>query len=63
MLLLQKRLIRVYWNMRCALREGMAPFHVMAQLKQNSAGKDLDVTNINTKAGPQIVKLAFYGTK
>ena len=29
----------------------MAPFHAMAELKQNSAGKDLNVTNINTKAG------------
>ena len=28
----------------------MAPFHAMAELKQNSAGKDLNVTNINTKA-------------
>ena len=30
----------------------MAPFHAMAKLKQNSAGKDLNVTNINTKVGP-----------
>ena len=30
----------------------MAPFHAMAELKQNSAGKGLNVTNINTKAGP-----------
>ena len=30
----------------------MAPFHAMVELKQNSAGKDLNVTNVNTKAGP-----------
>ena len=30
----------------------MAPFHAMAELKQNSVGKDFNVTNINTKAGP-----------
>ena len=30
----------------------MAPLHAMAELKQNSAGKDINVTNINTKAGP-----------
>ena len=30
----------------------MASFHAMAELKQNSAGKDVDVTNKNTKAGP-----------
>ena len=29
----------------------MAPFHAVAKLKQNSASKDLNVTNINTKAG------------
>ena len=30
----------------------MAPFHATAELKQNSAGKDVNVTNKNTKAGP-----------
>ena len=30
----------------------MACFHAIAELKQNSAGKDVDVTNKNTKAGP-----------
>ena len=28
----------------------MAPFHAMADLKQNSAGKDINVTNKDTKA-------------
>ena len=32
--------------------KGMAPFYAMAELKQNSAGKDFNVTNINTKTGP-----------
>ena len=31
--------------------KGTAPFHAMAELKQNSAGKDLNVTNIDTNAG------------
>ena len=30
----------------------MAPFHAMAELKENSAGKDINVTNKNTKAWP-----------
>ena len=30
----------------------MAPFHAKVELKQNSAGKDLNVININTKAWP-----------
>ena len=30
----------------------MALFHFMAKLKENSAGKDVNVTNKNTKAGP-----------
>ena len=30
----------------------MAPFHAMAELNQNSPGKDANVTNKNTKAGP-----------
>ena len=29
----------------------MAPFDAMSELKENSAGKDLNVTNKNTKAG------------
>ena len=30
----------------------MVPFYAVAELKQNSAGKDLNVTNITTKGGP-----------
>ena len=29
----------------------MAPFHAMAELKENSVGKDVNVTNKSTKAG------------
>ena len=32
--------------------KGMTPFHAMVELKQNSAGKYLNVTNMNTKTGP-----------
>ena len=35
-----------------ALGKGMAPFHEMAELKKNSACKDVNVTNKNLKAGP-----------
>ena len=37
---------------RKELWKGLAPFHAMVELKQNSAGKNLNVTNINAKAGP-----------
>ena len=30
----------------------MAPFHAMSELKENSAGKDVNVTNKSTKTGP-----------
>ena len=30
----------------------MTFFQAMAELKQNRAGRDLNVTNVNTKAGP-----------
>ena len=30
----------------------MAPFHAVAELKKNSAGKAFNVTNKSTKAGP-----------
>ena len=30
----------------------MAPFHAVAKFKENSAGKDVNVTNKSTKAWP-----------
>ena len=30
----------------------MAPFHAVAELKENSADKDVNVTNKSTKVGP-----------
>ena len=41
------------------LREGTALFHAMAESKQNSADKNLNVTNINTKAGPPNRRTCF----
>ena len=35
----------------------MEPFHAMAELKENSAGKDVNVTNKNTKTGPPNLQL------
>ena len=35
----------------------MTPFHAMAESKQNSAGEDVNVTNINTKVGPQNLQI------
>ena len=32
--------------------KGMAPFYAMGELKQNSSGKDLNITHKNTKAMP-----------
>ena len=34
----------------------MAPFHAMTELKENNAGKDINVTNKLQKQGHQIVK-------
>ena len=51
MFLFEKTVIGVYRNRLYGLKERL-PFHDMATLKANSAGKNLNVTNINTKAGP-----------
>ena len=52
MLLFEKRFIGVYCNRLYDLGKGMAPFHARAELKQSSAGKDVDLTNKNIKAEP-----------
>ena len=37
----------------------MALFHAMAELKQNSAGKDVNVTNKNARAGPPYCQIGL----
>ena len=37
----------------------MVPFHAMAELKQNSACKDVNVRNKNTKAGSKNCKIGL----
>ena len=38
----------------------MAPLHAMAELKENSAGKDVNVTNKSTKARPPNRQMAYH---
>ena len=52
MLLFEKRLICVYCNRLYDLGQRHGPFSCYGRIKANNAGKNLNVTNINTKAGP-----------
>ena len=49
MLLFEKVFIGVYCNRLYDLWERHDPFHAMAELKENSAGNYVNVTNKNTK--------------
>ena len=51
MFLFEKSLISVYCNSLFDLEERHGPFSCYDQIKANSAGKNLNVTNINTKVG------------
>ena len=52
MFLFKKRLIGAYCITLYDLRERHGTFSCYGRIKANSAGKDLNVTNINMKAGP-----------
>ena len=52
MFLFEKILIGIYCNWLYDLGQRHGPFSCYDQIKANSAGKNLNVTNINTKAGP-----------
>ena len=52
MFLFNKSLIGVYCNRLYDLEERHGVFSCYGRIKTISAGKDLNVTNINTKAGP-----------
>ena len=52
MLLFEKSLIGVYCNRLYDLEQRYGLFPCYGQIKANSAGKNLNVTNINMKAGP-----------
>ena len=51
MFLFEKSLIGAYCNRLCDLGQRHCPFSCYGQIKANSAGKNPDVTNSNTKAG------------
>ena len=53
MLLFEKSLIGVYCNRFYDLGEKRVTFSCYGRINANSTGKDLNVRNINTKAGPQ----------
>ena len=52
MFLFEKSLIGAYCNRLYDLGQKHGPFSCYNQIKANSAGENLNVTNINTKAGP-----------
>ena len=52
MFLFEKSLIDAYFNRLYDLKEREGPFSSYGRIKANAAGKNLNVTNINTKAGP-----------
>ena len=52
MFLFEKSVIGAYCNRLYDLKERQDPFSDYGQIKANSAGKNLNVTNINTKVGP-----------
>ena len=52
MFLFKKSLIGAYCNRLYGLEERHGPFSCYGRIKANSAGKNFDVTNINTKPGP-----------
>ena len=48
----EKSLVRAYCNRLLDLKERYGTFSCYDRLKANSVGKNLNVTKINTKAGP-----------
>ena len=52
MFLFEKSVIGAHLHRLYDLKERHGPFLCYGRTKANSAGKDLNVTNINTKAGP-----------
>ena len=51
MFLFKKSLIGTYCNRLYNLKERQGPFSCSGRINTNSAGKNLDVTNTNTKKG------------
>ena len=48
----EKSSISAHCNRLYDLKERQGPFSYYGRIKANSAGKNLNVTNINTNAGP-----------
>ena len=49
--LFEKNVICIYCNRLYDLKESHSPFSCYGRIKANSAGKSLNVTNIDTKKG------------
>ena len=58
----EKSLIGAYCNRLYDLKERRGPFSCYGRIKAISAGKNLNVTNINTKRAHQIVEHAYHQT-
>ena len=52
MFLFEKNVMGAYCNRLYDLKEGHGPFSCYGRIKANGASENLNVTNINTKAGP-----------
>ena len=52
MFLFEKSLKGAYCNRLHDLKESHSPISCYGRIKANTAGKSLNITNINTKAGP-----------
>ena len=59
MFMFEKSLISVDCNRLYDLKKRQDPFSCYGRIKANSAGKDLNVTNINTKRAHRIVEHAY----
>ena len=64
MFLFEKNVIGAYCNRLYDLEESHSPFSCYGRTKANCAGKNLNVTNINTKAEPpnRQIGLSLYSS-
>ena len=62
MFLFEKSLMGAYCNRLYDSKKRQNPFSCYGRIKVNSAGKNLNVTNIDTKVAHQIVEHAYHQT-
>ena len=60
MFLFEMSLLVAYWNSSYDFGERHGPFLCYGRIIANSAVKEFNVTNINTKRAHQIVKRAYH---